>query len=506
MRKKQLQKHAFGLKMREKNTRKGRMDVERSGGVLMHISSLYGDYGCGTFGKSAYEFVDFLKESGFTYWQVLPFGLTDAYHSPYMSVSSFGGNPLFVDPGILFEKGLVTREERDAQRICAPYLCEYESVREGRMDFLARAARRFGETAESRAFFKNHPYIEDFCVFMAKKAANGEKNCAFWTRGDYAQENADLWKFVQYAFYTQWQDLHRYANENGIKIIGDLPFYVSDHSHDLDRFPDAFARGADGKIHDVAGVPPDYFSAEGQKWGNPLYDWDAMEKEGYRYWRARLGHTLELFDGVRIDHFRALSSYWAVPAEDETAVGGEMRKGPGKKMIDVIREVAGDKLIIAENLGLIDDDVNDLLAYSGFPGMGVFQFGFDGNAANPHLPHNYTQNTVSYTGTHDNNTLLGFMWELDGETRKAVLDYIGFEGDNWDRSYDRIIRVMMISGAGIVIFPIQDLLGYGSDTRLNTPGRAEGNWRMRITKEQLDSIDRKRFLHLNRMYGRSGGK
>lgn len=476
--------------------------MKRASGVLFHISSLYGEYGCGTFGKGAYEFIDFLKKCGFSYWQVLPFGITDKYNSPYMSFSSFGGNPNFVDPEMLFEEGLVTKEELDSQKQVSPYLCEFEELEGKRFEFLRKASERWQDKKIIYDFLGENTYVNDFCIFMAKKYANDQKCHSEWTKEEYSEKTLFVWQFIQYEFYTQWQKLREYAKRNGIGIIGDLPFYVSYDSQDLYSFKKDFQLDEDGRMKKVAGVPPDYFSAEGQKWGNPLYDWDEMEKNGYRYWKARLNHVLKLFDGVRIDHFRALAEYWAVPESEKTAINGSWQKGPGEKMIGVIKEVAGEKLIIAENLGIIDDKVNSLLSFSGFPGMEVFQFGFDGNSGNCHLPHNYVRNSVAYTGTHDNNTLLGFMWELDGNTRKDVLDYIGFSESDWNKCYDKIFRIMLMSSADTVIFPLQDLLCYGSDARLNTPGKADGNWRFRITKEQLSGIDTGKFLHFNKMYSR----
>jgi 4-alpha-glucanotransferase len=248
----------------------------------------------------------------------------------------------------------------------------------------------------------------------------------------------------------------------------------------------------------VSGVPPDYFSQDGQLWGNPIYDWSAMEKTGFAWWKDRLSYMLTLFDGVRIDHFRAISAYWSIPADAASAKEGKWIPGPGVALIDAFSSIAKDKLILAENLGLIDQDTQDLLAYSQYPGMAVFQFGFDGDPNNVHLPHNYTENLVAYTGTHDNNTLLGFLWELDDATRKNVLDYVGNPADDCGA----IRRALLMSRAGLVIFPVQDLLRYGADTRINTPGLAVGNWAYRITAEQMDKMDWKQYHHLNRIYGR----
>ena len=306
------------------------------------------------------------------------------------------------------------------------------------------------------------------------------------------------WQFIQYEFHRQWDRVHQYAKEHGVKIIGDIPFYVSLDSYDVSASPDQFLLDERYTPTHVAGVPPDYFSEDGQLWGNPLYSWESMERDGYRWWCDRLGYMLSLFDGVRIDHFRAISAFWSIPKDAKTAKEGHWEKGPANKLIDAFAPLAKGKLILAENLGMIDDDTNALLAYSGYPGMAVFQFGFDGNPLSPHLPHNYTENLVAYTGTHDNNTLLGFLWELDEDTRENVLDYLGEPEDGFDAT----IRALMMSAAGTVIFPVQDLLGFGADTRINTPGKADGNWRYRVTAEQLANVNWRRFAHLNRLSAR----
>ena len=476
--------------------------MNRKCGILMHISSLPGNYSCGSFGKNALRFIDFLKECGFTYWQVLPFGITDEHNSPYMSYSSIGGNMNFIDLDILFDKGLLTKDELAAQKQNSPYLCEFDRLKTERFEVLSLAASRVKERSSIKEFIRSNPLIGDCCEFMTLKMQNGEKQWPKWTETKADEELLLVWQFIQYEFYTQWQAVHSYANQKGVKIIGDLPFYVSYDSCDVRSNKKQFLLDNSARPECVAGVPPDYFSEKGQLWGNPIYNWEYMKKDGYSWWKNRLSYMLELFDGVRIDHFRALSEYWSVPSEAKSAKEGKWNMGPRKEMIDVIKEIAGDRLIIAENLGLIDENVDSLLEYSGFPGMAVFQFGFDGNAANPHLPHNYTQNLIAYTGTHDNNTLLGFVWELDNYTRNALLDYVGFGGDDWNKCYDTVIRTMYMSCAETLILPIQDILGYGADTRLNTPGKADGNWEFRITDEQLNTVDKNKFIHYNKIYNR----
>ncbi|MBE6717960.1 MAG: 4-alpha-glucanotransferase [Ruminococcaceae bacterium] len=476
--------------------------MNRKSGILMHISSLYNNYSCGNFGKSAYEFIDFLKKCGFTYWQVLPFCITDEHNSPYMSYSSIGGNMFFIDIEQLYKEGFITKDELLSSTQKTPFACEFQRLKEERFSLLLKASKRVTDKSVINDFIKKNKSISDCCEFMALKEANEGQPWNKWTITQPEPDTLFAWQFIQYIFHTQWEKLHIYANINGIKIIGDLPFYVSYDSCDVRNNTKQFLLDEDNKPSCVAGVPPDYFSEDGQLWGNPIYNWDYMKKDGYTWWKNRLSYMLTLFDGVRIDHFRAFSEYWAVPAGAKTAKEGKWYQGPANEMIDVIKEIAGDRLIIAENLGLIDSKVDDLLKYSDFPGMSVFQFGFDGNNANPHLPHNFKQNLVAYTGTHDNNTLLGFIWELDNYTRKAVLDYVGYSNEQWNNCYDTIIKTLFMSCADTVILPIQDIMGFGADTRLNIPGKADNNWSFRITKQQLDSIDTQKYKHMNHIYSR----
>ncbi len=476
--------------------------MSRKSGILMHISSLYGNYSCGSFGKSAFEFIDFLKECGFTYWQVLPFCITDEHNSPYMSYSSIGGNMYFIDLEILFKKNLITSKELKENQQHTPYICEFDRLKKERFILLKKAALRVKNKKEILDFMLENQEIQLCCEFMALKEANGNKTWNEWNISIPPPDNLFTWQFIQYEFHVQWNEIHSYASKKGIKIIGDLPFYVSYDSCDVRNNINQFLLDKNNRPEVVAGVPPDYFSEEGQLWGNPIYNWKRMKEDGYQWWKNRLSYTFNLFDGVRIDHFRAISEYWSVPSDSKNAKAGKWCVGPGKVMIDVIKDIAKDRLVIAENLGMIDQKVDDLLSYSQFPGMAVFQFGFDGNAKNPHLPHNYNKNLVAYTGTHDNNTLLGFIWELDNYTRNTVLEYVGFTDPDWNKCYDSIIKTMYMSTADTLIIPIQDILGYGADTRLNTPGKADGNWSYRITKEQLGSIDKNKFKRLNFIYSR----
>lgn len=477
---------------------------KRKSGVLMHISSLPGEYSTGSFGKEAKMFVDFLAECGFSMWQVLPFCLIDECNSPYKSYSAFGGNPYFVDLPTLFEQELLTKDELDSCRQQTPYSCEYVRLYHTRTGVLMNASKRVDSALKEKieSFIKENVYLEQFCRFMALKKANNEKCWTEWETDMIDEDVLFMWKFIQYEFFAQWADIKSYANSKGIQIIGDIPIYVSFDSCDVWANKGQFLLDKDNKPSCVAGVPPDYFAEEGQLWGNPIYDWKKMQKDGFKWWRARLKHNLTMFDAVRIDHFRGIESYWSVDGNATTAKDGKWVKGPGEAFVDMAKEVSGEKLIIAEDLGDITKEVIDLVEYSGFPGMRVFQFGFLSDNDNPHQPHNYVDNCIAYTGTHDNNTLLGYVWELSDDTRRGMLEYCGYDSPDWNNGYQSIIRTIFASHANTVILPIQDLLGYGSDTRLNIPGKADGNWQYRVTADQINSIDKNRWRKLNYMYRR----
>lgn len=468
----------------------------------MHISSLWGEYSEGSLGKAAKEWIDFISDCGFGVWQVLPFCLPDDFSSPYKSYSAFSLNPYFIDLDRLHEMGLLTSAELEGARQCTPYSCEFERLFAERMPLLSRAAERFSDSGKIRGFLDGHKQTENFCRFMALRKANGELTWNEWTVAEPDESEQRLWEFTQYIFFEQWKEIREYAHERGVKIIGDIPIYVSWDSADVWSNPTQFLLDARSLPTAVAGVPPDYFAKDGQLWGNPLYDWEAMQNDGFSWWKERISFMTELFDGVRIDHFRGIESYYSIPADAETAKDGVWCKGPGLALIDAIKSVSGDRLLIAEDLGDITDAVHELVEKSGFPGMRVLQFGFQGDSDSPHLPHNYKNNCIAYTGTHDNNTLLGYVWELDADTRKRLLSYCGFEGDDWNSCYDSVLRTMFASHAGLLILPVQDLLLYGSDTRLNVPGRSGGNWSYRITRGQLDGINRDKFRKWNSEYGR----
>lgn len=498
--------------------------LKRSSGVLMHISSLPGEYGIGTFGKNAMKFIDFLKESGCSYWQVLPFGPTDGHNSPYASLSAFAGNLNFIDPELLFEDGLLTEEELQEEKYANPYTAAFEFLNIHKIPLLYKAYTRIDEKtklAVEKFAKENEAWLSDYALYAVLKEANLGKEWYDWEdeglklheKGavDKAlqkyRDTVDFIAFMQYIFFEQWKKIKAYASENKIGIIGDLPMYVSLASSDAWANRKLFDLNEDGKPNCVAGVPPDYFSEDGQMWGNPLYNWEEMAKDGYSWWMKRLEASFALFDVVRIDHFRAFSAYWSIPKDALTAKEGKWIKGPRMDFFDKVIAKFGKDRIIAEDLGDIDDDVVKLIEDTEFPCMRVMQFGFD-STNNMHLPHNHPKNSVAYTGTHDNNTALGWLWEATPEEREAILDYCAFPGGDWalggfsNTSVKAMIRTLWSSPANTVVVPIQDLCGFGKDTKMNVPGVPNGNWAFRISEEQLDAIDTKWIKRLNEVYHR----
>ena len=489
--------------------------MKRASGVLMHVSSLYGSDSIGCFGKEAKEFIDYLEKGGFSYWQVLPFCIADDCNSPYKSFSAFGGNPYFIDIRTLAERGYLTHTEVSAVGEESPYACEYHWLSKTRMDLLRLAASRVPVAARRVVtdYINEHPHLSKCCEFMALRTANGDRPWTEWTVNEPDPDELFAWQFIQYEFHRQWAEIRAYANAKGIRIIGDIPIYVAYDSCDVWANREQFDLDENNNPRHVAGCPPDYFAEDGQLWGNPLYDWDRMKQDGYAWWSDRMRHMLTLFDGVRIDHFRGLESYWSIPAEAKTAKEGQWEQGPGLAFIEKMKQVAAEAsdgtgfepLIIAEDLGDITDEVKQLVEDSGFPGMRVLQFAFMGDSDTPHLPHHYIPNCVAYTGTHDNNTLLGYVWEMDEENRRQALEYCGFVEEDWNchGTYDAMIRTMMVSVADLVILPIQDVCHFGADTRMNVPGKAQGNWAYRVTKNQLDAVDWDTYRKWNTMYGRN---
>ena len=495
----------------------------RTSGVLMHISSLPGKYGIGVMGEEALSFAKKLCNMGFHLWQVLPLNPVDGSGSPYCSGSAFAGNIALIDPVGLLKAGLITEAElKENEYDGTVYATDYTFALEKRLATLRKAYSRVNGDLKAliELFAQQNNWVRDYAHFTALKAHYGEKPWWEWDEKharystalediDSFRDEIDFYIFTQYAFFTQWRRLKETANSMGIRFMGDMPIYVSRDSVDVWSNTELFQINEKSlaPTH-VAGVPPDYFSEDGQLWGNPLYDWDKMEKDGYKWWISRIEASLKLYDSVRIDHFRAFASYWAVPAESKTAKVGEWIDGPGMKLFDKVREALGDADIVAEDLGTFGEDVVKLLEDTQFPGMRVIQFGFDPNGDSTHLPHNYPKNSVAYVGTHDNNTILGWLWDAVPAERDFALRYCCFGGTNWgdgghhSGSCRAVTEAVWRSSAGIAIIAVQDMCGYGKDARMNIPGTSEKNWSFRIGQQGLDGIDEAYFREINRIYRR----
>lgn len=496
---------------------------KRGAGVLLHISSMPSEYGVGVFDSNVKNFIDTIADMGFTYWQVLPFNPLDGANSPYCSPSAFAGNYLFIDPQGLADMGLVNDDDvKDNIYDGTPYTADYEFASKKRLALLKKAFLNIDNklAKQIKDFEIDNPWLTDYSVFMAVKEQEDMKPWWEWSKAHahyfdcikdiYSYESsAAFWKFVQFIFYRQWYELKQYANDKGIAVIGDMPIYVAMDSVDVwSNLPMFLIDEKTLKVEKVAGVPPDYFSENGQLWGNPIYDWKNMKKDGYSWWISRLGNALKIYDTVRIDHFRAFASYWEIPADSETAKVGEWKEGPKMDFFNKVFEVYPNAPIIAEDLGVFGEDVVKLLSDTGFPGMKVVQFGFDPNSDSSHAPHNAVQNSVNYVGTHDNNTILGWLWEANEQERKFALDYIGFSGDNWgeggyySQSCRKVTEAVWKSSSNIAVIALQDMCGFGSDARMNIPGVPEKNWRFRTTADTINNIDRDYFKHINALYRR----
>ena len=491
------------------------MDNTRSAGVLLHISSLPGKYGIGSLGKEAYRFAKRLARAGVRYWQILPLVQTGYGDSPYQSVSCSSGNPYFIDLDLLEGQGLLTKKELKPLRRKGDV--DYGALYTERYQTLRTAySRFFFDSAEFRAYVDEGTH-EDYALFMTAKTVFGGSFCD-WEEGirrrdpqaleklrtDYHEEYL-FWQFLQYEFDLQWKALKEYCNSLGIRIIGDIPLYVAYDSADVWAHPELFKLDGELKPAKVAGVPPDYFSETGQLWGNPVFDWAAHKKEDYRWWRARLAQALKTYDLVRIDHFRGLDRYYEIDAGEETAVNGAWQDGPKDELfegVDLSR-------IIAEDLGEMDDGVRSLIRRTGLPGMKVLLFAFDGDEDNAFLPHNIHENSVCYTGTHDNDTVAGYVKSLTAEEflllRSRVakeLDLVGMNiriGQTPERFAKTLTEIAMASSAGLAVVPVQDLMGLDNTCRMNHPGTNGGNWCWRLKKLPSASVFG-RLKHLIRKY------
>lgn len=475
----------------------------RSSGILMPIFSLPSPYGIGTLGAEGYRFVDFLKKAKQTYWQILPLGPTSYGDSPYQSFSSFAGNPYFIDIDLLINEGLLLKSEAESTNFGDDnFKIDYEKLYRGRLPLLKKAFERFTPNAEYEQFCSdNAEWLEEYSTFMALKEQNGGKAWNKWESETLGDKKAALFhKFLQFKFFSQWECLKNYANENGIKIIGDLPIYVAFDSADVWANKEQFLL-KDNSPTLVAGCPPDAFCEDGQLWGNPLYDWKKMKADGYSFWKKRLGAVLKTFDVVRIDHFRGFESYYAVPAGDKTAKNGKWLKGPDIAFFKEMEKHFGGNLpIIAEDLGFLTDAVYKMLKKSGYPGMKVLQFAFDSREENDYLPHNYERNCVVYTGTHDNDTIMGWTKTAPPSDVRQAEKYLNCTADNGFNF--AMIRAALSSVADLSIIMMPDLLGLGSEARINTPSVLGGNWQWRIDGICINDWLSKIVADLTKIYGR----
>lgn len=504
------------------------MKLPRASGILLHPTSLPGPHGIGDLGGEAYRFVDFLKSAGQRYWQVLPLTPTGYCNSPYASPSSFAGNTLLISLDTLAEDGLLPRERLEDRPAFEPAKADYDAVATWKKPLLVAAYHSFKDQAspEMRDAFEafcqdESAWLDDYALFMALREAHDGDTWTEWTpslatrdaealvraREDLAERIAEI-QFAQYQFFRQWHALKGYASDAGVSIIGDLPIYVAHDSVDVWAHREMFLVDEDGHPTVVAGVPPDYFSKTGQRWGNPIYNWQYCADKGYQWWMDRMKAILNFVDIVRIDHFRGFESYWAVPAEEETAKNGRWMPGPRSWLFDTLRFVFGDDLpIIAENLGVITPEVEALRESAGLPGMAVFQFGYGDCAATSGFPlHRFTRDLVAYTGTHDNDTILGW-WENLGRKKETrpIKQYVKTYLDASGRDFHwTAIRAIMGSVANAAIFPIQDVLGLGNEARMNRPGTPCGNWEWRLTEGALTPGIAERLRALTETYGRLG--
>lgn len=490
----------------------------RESGILMPVASLPGPFGIGTLGKPAYQFIDFLKKSRQAVWQILPVSPTGFGDSPYQSCSAFAGNPYFIDFDLLQKDGLLKKSDYANLVYGKADTVDYETVSETHFAVLRKAFAKFSQWYPDDYYhfcYEQGWWLEDYALFMTAKGLNGGVHYRQWPKDQrdheksaidalYARHENEVhfWKFCQYEFQRQWRAMKEYAQKQGVRILGDLPIYVSADSADVWAGSQLFQLEEDGTPKAVAGCPPDYFSEDGQLWGNPLYDWDYHRKTGYEWWVRRIRFSLELYDMVRIDHFRGFDTYYAVPYGEKTARGGTWRTGPGMELFRQVEKQLGKADIVAEDLGEMFDSVRQLLKDSGFPGMKVLQFAFDPASDSEYLPHRYTENCVAYPGTHDNTTLADWLRHGPAKERRKAIAYLGL---NREEGYvDGMLRGVLASPAKLAVIPMADWLGLGAAGRINTPSTLGGsNWRWRLKADQLTSDLAKKIREKTILFGRA---
>ncbi|MBD2364980.1 4-alpha-glucanotransferase [Anabaena minutissima FACHB-250] len=498
------------------------MPFPRSSGILLHPTCFPSRFGMGDLGLEAYKFIDFLRESYQQYWQVLPLGPTGYGNSPYASYSAMAGNHLLINPEQLQEQGLLAEEDFANLPEFDPNQVDYDRVIPIKVRLLKTACNNFQAKAtplqkkEFAGFCDSKAYwLDDYALFMSLKDAHNGTSWHTWKPELVKREPAMMemarqqlqseifyYKFVQFEFFRQWSELKNYANMSGIQIIGDIPIYVAQDSADVWAHPDIFCLDEETMQPALmAGVPPDYFSATGQLWGNPVYNWEELQKQNFQWWLGRFEAMLDYIDVIRIDHFRGFEAFWAVPQGEETAMNGEWMKAPGEELFDVIKQNLGKLPVLAEDLGVITPEVEALRDKYEFPGMKVLHFAFGSDPGNPFLPFNYGRNFVVYTGTHDNDTTVGWFNAANDYEKENLLLYLGCvspEGIHWD-----FIRLALSSIANQAIMPLQDILGLGTEARMNFPSTAEGNWQWRYQSAALRSELGDRLKNLTKLYGRA---
>ena len=498
--------------------------MKRAAGVLLPVTSLPSAYGIGCFSKEAYDFVDLLAETGQTYWQILPLGPTSygpSDDSPYQAYSAFAGNPYLIDLEQLIAEGVLSRQECDAVDFGADPTCvDFDKLHDHRYVLLRRAYERsdISRNPDYQHFLQdNRWWLDDYALFMAVKRFFGESPWYRWPEDirkhwgfalDYYRRElyfeVEFQQYMQFVFFRQWQKLKAYANSRHIQIVGDIPIYVSHDSADVWAHPELFQINGENELSAVAGCPPDAFSADGQLWGNPLYRWEYHRSTGYEWWMSRLWQSFRLFDVVRIDHFRGLDEYYSIPV-GATPLEGTWEKGPGMELFHAIRHHLGEKQLIAEDLGHMTEGVRRLVRDSGVPNMKVLQFAFDVDdaaAANDHLPHNYHKNCVVYTGTHDNETLMGWLQEMEPAQKRLVRDYL-CDTDSADEALrHRVVALAMGSCANVCIVALQDYLGLDNSCRMNQPATVKKNWRWRMKRDAVKEEHRREMRTLTTRYGR----
>jgi len=496
------------------------MKFKRSSGILLHPTSLPGKFGIGSLGKNALYFLDFLSKANQTIWQVLPMGHTGYGDSPYQCFSIFAGNPILIDIETLIDEGLLTEnslKETDHKNHHETRV-DYGHVIELKKTLLKKAYLHFtndksiNKDLYNQFLVKKNDWLTEYALFVElKEHFNGMPWWEWPEKFRYRDESAiqfftnkflyeiGFHKFCQYIFFKQWAAVKKYANDLKISIIGDMPLYVAHDSADVWSNHELFQFDKNRNPLKVAGVPPDYFSSTGQLWGNPLYDWNVMQKNGFRWWTNRIKASFEMYDFVRIDHFRGFEAYWSVPFGDKTAQHGKWVDAPGTELFKTIKERLGELPVIAEDLGIITPEVENLRDNFGLPGMKILQFAFHSDEADGYLPHNYTPNFIVYTGTHDNDTLAGWYKHLDHHIRKKLLEYLDADDKTVIR---KMIRLAWSSVAEIAVIPLQDLLELGSESRMNTPGTPSGNWQWRFTRDQLTDEKAGWLAYITKMYNR----